>query len=39
VKTTDVTSVEDLETVSPDAFLIILGEHDISVTSETDINR
>ena len=39
MKTTDVTSVEDLETVSPDAFLIILGEHDISVTSETDINR
>ena len=35
----NVTSVADLEAVSPQSFLVILGDHDLTVNTETDIAR
>ena len=37
--TLNVTSVADLEAVSPESFLVILGDHDLTVNTETDIAR
>jgi len=39
VTTMNVTSVEELDPVSPESFLVILGDHDLTVNTETDLAR
>ena len=35
----NVASVEDLEAFSSESFLVVLGDHDLTIDTETDIAR